>query len=128
MLAKFQSSEQICTDIKTNDYVYYTAKHIKNGKMVGYCACKPEGNYLLLSKIYVHKDYRVNGISRCFLKEVIDICRRGYSFDKIRLTVNKHNNTSIAAYNKIGFATVDSVKTDIGSGFYMDDFVMELRV
>ena len=47
---------------------------------------------------------------------------------KIRLTVNKHNDNSIAAYKKMGFETIDSVKTDIGGGYYMDDFVMELPI
>jgi len=28
----------------------------------------------------------------------------------------------------MGFETIDSVKTDIGGGFFMDDFVMEARI
>lgn len=44
---------------------------------------------------------------------------------KIQLTVNKHNINSINAYKKWGFKTIDSVVTDIGSGFVMDDYIME---
>jgi len=128
MLLKFQSAEQIHADIRNGDYIYFTAKHIKHDKLVGYAACKPEENYLLLSKIYVHKDYRRNGIARSFLEEAFALCRWEYSFDKIRLTVNKHNDGAIASYKKMGFETMDSVKTDIGGGFFMDDFVMELPV
>jgi hypothetical protein len=51
-----------------------------------------------------------------------------YGFDKICLTVNKRNAGAVAAYHKMGFETVDSVNTDIGGGFFMDDYVMELSV
>ena len=42
------------------------------------------------------------------------------------MTVNKNNSGSIAVYQKMGFETIDSVKTSIDGGFYMDDYVMEL--
>ena len=45
----------------------------------------------------------------------------------IRLTVNKYNINTIKAYEKWGFKTVDAVVTDIGSGFVMDDFIMEMK-
>ena len=126
MLAKFQSAEQICEDIKHNGYIYFTAVHINSGEMIGYCASQPKENYLLLSKLYVRKDYRGKGVARRFLDEIIVLCRVEYGFDKIRLTVNKYNDNSIAAYQKMGFETIDSVRTDIGNRFFMDDFVLEL--
>ena len=114
--------------LKKNDYVYFTAKHIKHDKLVGYCATQPKDDFLFLSKMYVHKDYRGKGISHSFIEEVTALCRWEYGFDKIRLTVNKTNNDSIAVYKKIGFKTIDSVKTDIGGGFFMDDYVMEMPI
>jgi len=128
MLKKFQSTEQIYEDIKENDYIYFIAEQIKSSEMIGYCASQPKENFLYLSKIYVRKDYRGRGVARSFLDEVIALCRFEYNLDKIRLTVNKHNENSIAAYRKMGFETIDSVKTDIGGGFFMDDFVMELLI
>ena len=128
MLVKFQSAEQIRIDIKRNDYIYFTAEYIKSGEMIGYCAVQPKEDYLSLSKIYVRKDYRGRGVARSFVNEVTALCRYEYGFGKICLTVNKHNDNSIAAYHKMGFETIDSIKTDIGGGFFMDDFVMEVRI
>ena len=128
MLKKYQSAEQICEDIKQNGYVYFTAEHIKNSELIGYCASQPKEDYMLLSKIYVRKDYRGIGVARSFLDEVVALCRFEYGFEKIRLAVNKRNDNSIAAYKKMGFETIDSVRTDIGGGFFMDDFVMELSL
>jgi hypothetical protein len=38
--------------------------------------------------------------------------------------VNKRNTRAIAAYQRNGFVTADSVVTDIGGGFVMDDYIM----
>ena len=126
MLEKFQSAERICEDIRHGGYVYFTAENTKSGEIVGYCATQPKEGYLLLSKIYVRKDHRRKNIARSFLGEVSVLCREEYGFGRIRLTVNKYNEGSIAAYRKMGFDTIDSVETDIGGGFVMDDFVMEM--
>jgi ribosomal protein S18 acetylase RimI-like enzyme len=45
--------------------------------------------------------------------------------DRLMLTVNKRNSKAIAAYQRNGFAIMDSVVVDIGGGFVMDDYVME---
>ena len=44
------------------------------------------------------------------------------------LTVNKHNELAIRAYRGTGFDVIDSVETDIGEGFVMDDYIMEKQV
>ena len=40
------------------------------------------------------------------------------------LAVNRRNAKAIAAYQRNGFVIVDSVVTDIGNGFVMDDYIM----
>ena len=50
---------------------------------------------------------------------------RAAGFKKLRLNVNKHNERAISVYRRNGFETVESVKNDIGGGFFMDDYVME---
>ena len=47
---------------------------------------------------------------------------------RIRLTVNKYNDKSIAAYEKLGFIKKHEVVFDIGKGYSMDDFEMELTI
>jgi ribosomal protein S18 acetylase RimI-like enzyme len=123
MLAKYQSPEQIYTDIKENNFVYFTAHCPERQIMTGYSAVQPRDEYLFLSKIYVHRDYRGKGIARSFLNEI-----QKCGFDRIRLTVNKNNHGAIAMYNKMGFKTVEEVKVGIGGGFFMDDYVMEKTI
>lgn len=46
-------------------------------------------------------------------------------YKTIRLTVNKHNKNTIDAYLKYGFKVAYEDVTDIGSGFVMDDYIMD---
>lgn len=48
-----------------------------------------------------------------------------HGFNRIRLTVNKYNMTSVYVYNNLGFKKIDEAVTDIGNGFVMDDYIME---
>ncbi len=43
---------------------------------------------------------------------------------RLILSVNKRNIRAIAAYRRNGFIIAESVVTDIGGGFVMDDYVM----
>ena len=54
-----------------------------------------------------------------------EVCRLGDGLQSVYLTVNKQNHGPIAVYKKLGFQIVDSVETDIGNGFIMDDYIME---
>ena len=43
---------------------------------------------------------------------------------RLILSVNKRNAKAIAAYKRNGFVIAESVVTDIGGGFVMDDYIM----
>ena len=131
MLAKFQFAEQITMDIKENDYTYFTAysaKDVKQDRLIGCCGVVPEEDSLMISKLYAHRDYRGNVVARSFVDEVIALCRYNYKFNKIRLIVDKRDEAAIAADQEMGFVTVDSAKIDIGGGFFMDNYIMEFCV
>jgi hypothetical protein len=61
------------------------------------------------------------------LYKLIDIAKE-HNKTSIRLTVNKYNNTTIKAYEKWGFSTINDVVTDIGNDFVMDDYIMEYDI
>ena len=46
----------------------------------------------------------------------------------IYLTVNKKNFHAIEVYKYFGFHQTDAVVTDIGSGFVMNDYIMQLKI
>ena len=118
MVENFQSQHAIEEQIKNENYTYYFI--ISDGKKAGYTGIADKGGYLFLSKLYISEDYRHKGLGR----ETVNLLKK-MNYPKIRLTVNKYNKNTIDAYFKYGFKIVDSVVTDIGSGFVMDDYIME---
>ena len=82
---------------------------------------------LKLSKIYIDKNFRGKSIAADALRRVIDYAAiKGR--DHVFLTVNKNNKIAIRAYEKNGFVISDSVVTDIGNGFVMDDYIMKYKI
>ena len=87
---------------------------------------EPETNRFFISKIYLFPEARGHGYARRAIEFYEDLCfARG--FEAMYLTVNKYNDLGIRAYEGTGFETIDSVETDIGEGYIMDDYIMELR-
>ena len=81
---------------------------------------------MYLSKLYLYKEERGKGYSRQMLDFVIRNARDiGLTF--IELNVNR-NNSAIYAYEKLGFKVIRTEKNDIGSGFFMDDYVYGLQI
>ena len=124
MLEQFQSAAAVADQLREG-YRYYL--FCIGGAAVGYLSIKPEEKRLFLSKLYVARDYRRRGVAGQALARLEDLCRRE-GYDSIYLTVNKHNVSSIAAYNHMGFVKVLEQTVDIGQGYVMDDFVMERQV
>ena len=46
----------------------------------------------------------------------------------LRLNVNKNNAAALRAYQRNGFYQAEAVKVDIGGGYFMDDYVMEVKL
>ena len=122
MVKNFQS-EQAITEQIASGYTYFLLESA--GDIVGYVGIQPQEEYLFLSKLYVKQAFRGKGFASKALSQVKEVAKE-CGLSRIRLTVNKGNANSIAVYENWGFRTVDSVVTDIGEGFVMDDYVMEL--
>lgn len=120
MVEKFQSEDAIRKQIAEENYTYYFI--VKDSEKAGYIGVSDKKEYLFLSKLYIKKNYRHQGLGHKAFEEITK-----FGFDRIQLTVNKYNKNTINAYLKYGFKIIDSVVTDIGSGFVMDDYIMEYK-
>lgn len=126
MIEKFQSYDAMKEQTLHQDYCYFSVSD--NDGICGYFAVKPEkDNRFFLSKIYLRSDKRGQGIASEMLNRVFsEALNSGKT--SVYLTVNKHNEHAIAVYRKKGFEIIDSVVTDIGNGFVMDDYIMEYKL
>lgn len=128
MLRQFQTKEAICRYMAEGMRYYLL---LDNKQPVGYFAYETDGKTagerkLFLSKLYLLKSARGQGAARLVLDHILRECQ-AHRLDTIWLKVNKHNPT-VAIYQKLGFACVESVFTDIGNGYLLDDYVMERPV
>ncbi len=129
MVENFQSLAAIERGMRDDAYEYWFLQAEDDGRIVGYTGghVEPETNRYFISKIYLLAEERGHGFASETIRFYENICReRG--LDAMYLTVNKHNELGVRAYLGKGFETIDSVETDIGHGYIMDDFIMEKRV
>jgi GNAT superfamily N-acetyltransferase len=96
---------------------------LKNDQKVGFFSITNE-NELWLNKLYVNTDLQGKGIGKLVLDYIVDIKNP----KTIRLTVNRQNYKSINFYFKNGFKIERVEDFDIGSGFWMNDFIMIKQV
>ncbi|MBQ9244688.1 GNAT family N-acetyltransferase [bacterium] len=125
MIEKFQSENAIINQIKNDNYIYFYI--IYDNKKAGYIGISKKQGKLFLSKLYIKKEYRHKGLGTKSFNFIKNYAKEN-NYKTIYLTVNKNNINTICAYNKWGFKTVDSVVTDIGKGFVMDDYIMEYNL
>jgi len=122
MVEKYQSADAIARQISNDGYMYFMV--LVNEEILGYLALKADGNQLLLSKLYLKKEFRGRGYFNKMLLFAETIAKEK-GLNSLYLAVNKHNDNAIAVYLKKGFAIKKEQTADIGNGFVMDDYVME---
>lgn len=125
MVEKFCSFEAMKENAANDGYIYYFIK--RGGEDIGYTAIKPDGDRLFLSKIYLKKEERGKKYSKAVMNAHKEYAR-SLGLKAIWLTVNKHNDSSIAAYKAMGYEIIGEGVCDIGSGYVMDDYYMEVKV
>ncbi|MBR4626725.1 MAG: GNAT family N-acetyltransferase [Ruminococcus sp.] len=126
MVDKFQSLDAMCRQIEEQGYTYLSV--YDDGELCGYTGVKPEPDErFFLSKLYLRADKRGQGIASEMLERVFDEARKAGK-TSVYLTVNRHNDRAIGVYRHEGFEVTDTVVTDIGNGFVMDDYVMARKL
>lgn len=122
MLMTYHSPEAIKQEMD-DGYEFTVLK--EGGKDIGYLSYLDEGDRIYISKVYLLKEERGKGYGRRMF-EMVDNYAKDKGIGVQYLRVNKSNPT-VDYYKKLGFKVIDEIKTDIGGGFYLDDYVMEKR-
>lgn len=123
MIEKFQSESAIKEQL-SNGCIYFIVRDNEND--IGFFGYYKRINELYLSKFYLEKNSRGMGRGRIILDFLINKAKES-GLSSITLNVNKYN-AAVSIYEKLGFVRIREEKNDIGQGFFMDDFVFELRI
>lgn len=126
MIDKFYN-ETALRELIQKGHVFYLAQD-DNGKDVGFVSYEinSEPNKTKIHKIYVLPETQGTGLGRQFFELVKEKAIENNQ-NAIFLNVNKYNK-AIHFYTKLGFTKVKDEVIDIGNGYVMDDYVMEVAI
>jgi len=125
MVEKFQSVRALTEQIAWEGYRYFLAEDETGA--VGFCGVRTTGDRMYLSKAYLLASARGKGYFSAMIARLRALARET-GVRVIWLTVNRCNAAAIGVYGHLGFETVRTQVTDIGRGYVMDDYVMELTL
>ena len=123
MLTRMYSLDVLRDEIHSQG-IHYNCL-LMDGKLVGFASYGPTSapGVMKLHKLYLLPELHGRGLGSRLLQHVENEVRAGGG-RRLILSVNKRNAKAIAAYQRNGFVIADSVVTDIGNGFVMDDYIM----
>jgi ribosomal protein S18 acetylase RimI-like enzyme len=126
MIDKFYN-ETALRELMQKGHVFYLAQD-DNGNELGFVSYEinSEPNKTKIHKIYVLLETQGTGLGRQFFELVKEKAIENNQ-KAIFLNVNKYNN-AIHFYTKLGFTKVKDEVIDIGNGYVMDDYVMEVAI
>lgn len=120
MLHNYQSEKNIANEIKSG--VHYFAL-IQENEIIGYTAYEIRNEVIYISKLYIKKQFRGQGLMRHIFDWYDSISEKlGL---KQQLRVNRDNAQSVAIYKHRGFNIVATKDDEIGQGFIMNDYILE---
>ena len=99
----------------------------ENGRPTGFLGLEPnypDADVMRVHKIYVLPDKQGKGLGRELINQAMNIA---FDLDchTIHLNVNRFNR-SVDFYKHIGFKITGEEDLDIGKGYLMEDYIMEL--
>lgn len=92
---------------------------------LGFAHASCEAEACKLDKLYIHPDHQRRGLGGALLAD-IKAFARSHAASRLWLQVNRGNTAAIAAYRHYGFVIQAARVFEIGGGFIMDDYVMEM--
>lgn len=125
MLTVWYQPDAMACEMAVRDAWYALVEAEARGP-VGYLSFELHsgGEVAFLNKLYLQPEVHGLGVGAIALDWAAQRARE-LGAQRLQLRVNKRNAQAIRAYRRAGFAFLEDVCTDIGSGFVMDDFLME---
>ena len=122
MLDMMYSSTSLLDQMNKGHQFYIAEQH---SIPIGFASVsKEEDNSCKLNKLYVLPTTQKTGAGKALLQKTINYAT-SHSSSCLFLQVNKQNNAQ-EFYRKHGFRVREASILDIGEGYIMDDYIMEL--
>lgn len=124
MLDMMYSTSSLIQQISERGHVFLIASI--DSLPAGFAGYELTGTTCKLHKIYILPQMQGRKIGQALIASVTDIARENGA-EKISLNVNRYN-PAVGFYEKIGFYKAGEEDIDIGQGYFMNDFIMQLDI
>lgn len=127
MLSKMYAEESLTADMLLKGHHFILA--IENDICQGFAAF--ENSYLNTNTTRIHKLYILPNIQGKGVGKILVNAIKNFALEKqsnsLSLNVNRYNK-AVSFYKKIGFEIIAQEDIEIGNGYLMEDFRMELKI
>lgn len=124
MLGKFYSTPSLEDQMKNKHYFFLA---LQSFAPVGFASFSHAGEKTYkLEKLYVLPETQKTGAGKKLL-ETVKTVAKSMGAETLILNVNRKNKAK-AFYEKNGFAVIREEDIDIGSGYFMNDYIMSLTL
>lgn len=128
MLELIYSKEALSNQIERSGHQFIIV--YEDDIAVGFASYSPkkagDTTVFRLHKLYVLPNHQGKGAGKSLLNYIISEIK-AFGASLLELNVNRYN-IAIHFYKKMGFSISKEEDIDIGNGYFMNDYVMELRV
>ena len=108
-----------------NGHLFYILEN--ESAHIGYMGIQPAypfEDFLKIHKLYVLPSEQGKGFGKLLIEHAVSVARN-HKIPSITLNVNRFNK-AVVFYKSLGFRITNEEDIDIGHGYLMEDYVMEL--
>jgi ribosomal protein S18 acetylase RimI-like enzyme len=126
MLDKMYNKGELLSQLEQGHVFLIAEEDDKDLGFAGFSVTDSKEHIYKLHKLYVLPETHGKGVGKLLINEVVNLVR-GAGGKFLQLNVNRDNKAT-EFYKKAGFIIKETVDLDIGNGFLMNDYVMEMPV
>jgi len=126
MLHKFYETSYLESQID-NGQVFLLAE--ENGTPYGFASYElncDATNKTKIHKLYVLPETQGKGLGKQLVEFIKNIAKQ-HQNEAVFLNVNRFNK-ALSFYEKLGFKNIETIDIEIGNGYLMEDYIMELAL
>ncbi|MGY6520560.1 MAG: N-acetyltransferase family protein [Mongoliitalea sp.] len=127
MLDWMYSTEMLQRQLEQEGHVFLLAWDSELGEALGFAGVQHglKNQLTKIHKLYIRPSQQGRGIGKKLIQSIQKMACMACDRSLV-LNVNKYNLQAIKFYEYIGFKEIDQEVINIGNGYVMDDFVLEL--
>lgn len=128
MMDWMYSTASLIRQIQNEATTFFIAR--TEAKAVGFISIRPDGKDLYhIEKIYILPDLQKQHIGVQLFTKAKDYTKQCNNNKPLRIQLNvNRDNPAVSFYKKIGMHIEKIVDKEIGNGFQMNDYIMEIAV